>query len=169
MLKELRGKLILLAFLFILSGLVSFLSGWRLPVPIFSPAKPAPTLGENIRNGTASIPTYSTSTKEKLAKSHGFQALISYTDQGFEPNEATIKKGDTVRFTNNASRDVWIASQGGEVQIYPRTKDGCGTSDLDSCLPFSPQDFWEFTFDTAGDWHVVNNLDKAKSGVVHVK
>jgi hypothetical protein len=27
----------------------------------------------------------------------------------------------------------------------------------------------EFTFETAGTWHVVNNLDKTKSGIVTVR
>jgi hypothetical protein len=55
------------------------------------------------------------------------------------------------------------------VQIYPRTRDVCGSSDLDSCASFAPQDFWEFTFNVGGAWQVVNNLDKAKSGTVQVR
>ena len=55
------------------------------------------------------------------------------------------------------------------MQIYPRAKDVCGSSDIDSCYPFAPQDFWEFTFTVPGDWQVVNNLDKAKGAVVHVR
>jgi plastocyanin len=131
--------------------------------------QPPRTLGDTIRAGTAAIPAYSTSTAERLAHSHGFQALISYTDLGFEPMEITIHRGNTVRFTNNSSNDVWIAASGQHVQIYPRTSGTCGSSSLDSCAPFAPQDFWEFSFDTPGNWQVVNNLDKSRSAMVRVQ
>ena len=125
-----------------------------------------PTLSDAIRNGTAPIPQLSASTKDKLAESRGFQALVSYTDNGFEPASISIKAGETVRFTNNSSHDVWITTSGG---LYPAARNGCGPSALDSCAPFAPQDFWEFTFDAAGEWGYVNATDKTKTGVVHVQ
>ena len=104
--------------------------------------------------------------REKLT---GTFTYVSYTDNGFEPANVTITQGQTVRFTNNSSHDVWIAADGINAQIYPRTREVCGSSDLDSCAPFAPQDFWEFTFNVKGEWHVVNNVDKTKGGVVIVK
>lgn len=41
--------------------------------------------------------------------SKGFQYLVSYTDTGFEPKDFTINKGETVRFGNNSSHDMWIS------------------------------------------------------------
>ena len=122
-----------------------------------------------IRDGQAPRPRFSTTTQKKLAESKGATALLSYTETGFEPREIAIKQGEAVRFTNNSNADVWIAAGGGTVAIDPRTEDGCGTSDLDSCVPFPAQDFWEFTFDITGEWHVVNNLDKSKEAIVHVQ
>jgi plastocyanin len=155
-------------------GLAAFLAATAITYRALEmPPKPTPqitpTLGDTIRAGTAPVPVYSTSTALKLAHSHGFQALVSYTDQGFEPAEVAIKRGDTVRFTNNSSNNVWIAASGQHVQIYPRTSDTCGSSSLDSCAPFAPQDFWEFSFDTPGNWQVVNNLDKSRSAMVRVQ
>lgn len=127
------------------------------------------TLAIQIREGTAPMPAFSSSTQMKLEKSDGFQHLVSYTDGGFEPAHLTMKRGEVVRFTNNSSNDLWIAPDGSNVQIYPKSGSACGSSALDSCEPFTPQDFWEFSFDVAGAWHVVNNLDKAKGASVTVE
>lgn len=134
-----------------------------------APVQDEGTVADQIRTGTAPIPEFSTATQAKLEKGPVFHALASYTDRGFEPARITIKRGETVRFTNNSSEDVWIASSGETVALYPRTTSVCGSSDLDSCEPFAPQDFWQFTFGLAGEWHVVNNLDKAKGVVVTVE
>lgn len=123
---------------------------------------------DDIRMGATPIPEFTEATKKKLEASLGFDSLISYTDAGFEPAAVSIQRGDTLRFTNNSSGDLWIAADGRDLPVYPRTKQGCGSSDLDSCDAFSPQDFWEFTFAERGVWHVVNALDKSKRVVVTV-
>lgn len=127
------------------------------------------SLSESIREGKVPLPEFTDETKAKLDASKGFQHLVSYTDGGFEPRALAMSRGESVRFTNNSSMNLWIAADGSEVQIYPRTKEVCGSSDLDSCEPFMPQDFWEFTFENAGTWGIVNNLDKAKSGIIIVE
>lgn len=101
---------------------------------------------------------------EQLSQSRGFEVLVSYTDRGFEPASFVIKKGESARFTNNSTRDVWIASDGA---IYPGTGD-CG-SPLDSCKPLKPRDFWEFTFSEAGVWQFKNNLNATEFGSVIVR
>lgn len=127
------------------------------------------SLADQIRSGEAPMPEYTDAVAAKLEKGKGFAALVSYTDHGFEPTIVTIREGESVRFTNNSSRELWIASSGEKVAVYPRSVESCGSSDLDSCEPFSPQDFWEFTFDRSGTFEVVNNLDKTTSGFVHVE
>jgi plastocyanin len=127
------------------------------------------SLAQSIRKGTAPLPEFTDETKAKLERSKGFQYLVSYTDNGFEPSSLVMSRGESVRFTNNSSMNLWIAADGSGVQIYPRTKEVCGSSDLDSCKPFMPQDFWEFTFEKAGTWGIVNNLDKSKNGTIIVE
>src|SRR4051812_11391422 len=39
-----------------------------------------------------------------------FDVSITYTNDGFVPNEVTIKKGQRVRFINNSTQEVWPAS-----------------------------------------------------------
>lgn len=104
---------------------------------------------------------------EMLAKSNGFSVLISYTDGGFESSNVTLTVGQTVRFTNNSSHDLWVASDAAKSPAYPGSSD-CGSSALDSCHVLKPHDFWEFTFNKKGTWNFVNNLDKTKTGTVHV-
>ncbi len=98
---------------------------------------------------------------------HGFQLLVSYTNRGFEPKSAAIKAGETVRFTNNSSSDIWVAA-GGE-KLYPGGVSDCGSSPLDSCETIPPGRYWEFTFSQQGTWIIVNNLDKSKSVSIRVQ
>lgn len=127
---------------------------------------PAPATSPAAERG---IPPLTPEIQAVLAKSHGFQALVSYTDRGFEPNTVTIKKGDTIRFTNNSREDLWVAATGGAGALYPNITNGCGSSALDTCRVLKPLEFWEFTFDTAGTWSYQNNRDTTVTGHVRVQ
>lgn len=124
------------------------------------------SLSEQIRKGQAPVPPFSTSTKEKLERSEGFDVLVSYTDTGFEPGAVSLLQGKTIRFTNNSSEKLWVASEG---RRYPKNSSDCGQSDLDSCVALEPLDFYEFTMDVAGTWDVVNNINKAHSLTISVE
>lgn len=112
-------------------------------------------------------PAYTEAVQAQLAASNGFQALVSYTNGGFEPAKLSIDKGDTIRFTNNTHKDLWVAAGGGP--LYPSLPDSCGSSALDSCHMLRPGEFWEFMFDVAGSWSYLNSVDKTKQGVVNVQ
>ena len=111
-------------------------------------------------------PPYTKQVEAQLAASNGFQELVSYTDRGFEPKHISIAKGDTVRFTNNSYRELWVAAS---ANPYPSAQSACGSSAFDSCRALKSGEFWEFTFGVAGTWPYVNNLDKSKGGVVTVQ
>ena len=105
---------------------------------------------------------------EMLAKSRGFEVLVSYTNRGFEPSTAVINIGESIRFTNNSSNDLWVAATGtAEAPVYPGIGE-CGSSTLDTCKVLKPREFWEFTFTKGGMWMFHNNLDKGQTGVVRV-
>jgi len=113
-------------------------------------------------------PPITASEQEQMQQMPVFQYLVSYTDGGFQPTTLTVKKGDVVRFTNNSSQSLWVASVGeGSDQVYPGAS-SCGSSPFDSCEALNPGDFWEFTFDQPGTWEFQNNLDKTKSGTLTV-
>ncbi|MDR3570923.1 MAG: hypothetical protein P4L81_01850 [Candidatus Pacebacteria bacterium] len=106
---------------------------------------------------------------QKLSESPAFQYLVSYTDTGFQPQKVTISKGQTIRFANNSSDELWVASFGTtSTKIYPGTS-SCGSTEFDSCGPISHGDYWEFTFQQPGAWQFQNNVDKNHSGIIVVQ
>lgn len=100
-----------------------------------------------------------------------FHALISYTENGYEPSSVTIKKGQTVRFVNNhSSQETWPASAIHPTHgIYPeKSASDCLGSSFDSCRGLKAGEFWEFTFDEVGAWRFHDHLHASKTGVVNV-
>jgi plastocyanin len=112
------------------------------------------------------IPPLTSELQETLRKSNGFQALVSYTDRGFEPALRTISAGETIRFTNNSNTVLWIAARGDSGALYPGTGNNCGQSAFDSCRVLAPGEFWEFTFDSVGTWTYQNSANEHTGSIV---
>ena len=162
MFSDLKGPLALLVFLLVALVIVygAFLI-FGAPKPTFDPIR------VNVNEYVPGPP--SPEVVAILEKSRGFEVLISYEDNGFWPKEATIRRGESVRFFNASSQDVWIAAVGAETSpVYPGASE-CGGSAFDTCKPLGSREFWEFTFENTGEWAFHNNLDKGKSGVVRVE
>lgn len=106
-----------------------------------------------------------------LEKSTGFQHLVSYTDNGFEPPVLNIKKGEIVRFSNSSSRDLWVATVvSANRRLYPAgARESCGQSAFDSCISMKPFEFWEFKFDVVGEWSYRNNASSENFAIIRVK
>ena len=96
-----------------------------------------------------------------------FGVLVSGTDTGFEPREISVKRGETVRFTNNSHNAMWIAAAGPN-QLYPAGTNTCGSSAFDSCRVLRPGDYWQFTFKEVGSWNFSNKFGGKNTGVIHV-
>jgi len=97
--------------------------------------------------------------------------VISYTNDGYTPSVVGIKKGKTVRFTNNSQdQETWPASAVHPTHsIYPEKKESdCLGSSFDACRGLKPGESWDFTFNTAGEWRFHDHLHAAKTGVVNV-
>lgn len=149
----------------ILAAFVVLFGGWSSQQPGRAGSLPTQTGqgGERIPP-----PQPSPTTADTVAAQNGqpFQFLVSYVNSGFEPQKTTIHVGDTVRFINNSTGQLWIAASGDP--LYPAEQNECGSSALDSCGPLEPGYFWQFIFTQKGTWSFVNNLNKSQVGSIIV-
>ena len=68
----------------------------------------------------------------------GFDALVSFTDSGFEPATIVVKAGQTIRFSNNASAPLQLMSTDSNLFV--------GTGDI------AVHSYAEFTFTQRGQY-----------------
>ncbi len=101
-----------------------------------------------------------------------YDALITYTEDGYSPSTVTIKKGQSVRWTNSVTGDVetWPASAVHPTHsLYPETTDAdCLGSAFDACRGLKPGGSWQFIFNQSGEWRFHDHLHPSKTGVVIV-
>jgi plastocyanin len=88
-------------------------------------------------------------------------ATVTYTDSGFSPATVTIKRGQTVRFTNQTDGPMWVASDD-----HPVHNDLPG---FDALGDLGRGQSYEFTFDTAGTWGYHNHSASVDRGTVIVE
>lgn len=85
---------------------------------------------------------------------------VQYTDSGFGPNTITVKQGTTVRFTNQSSRGMWVASA-----VHPTHQLLPGFDQLQSV---SKGGTYEYTFAKVGTWKYHNHVNATDTGTVVV-
>ncbi len=94
---------------------------------------------------------------------------VLITDNGFSPKEIKIKKGDTVRWTNQSSALSWPASAIHPTHsIYPE-KGGCIDSSFDACKGLNKGESFTFVFNFPGSWKYHDHLNPSKAGTVVVE
>lgn len=87
-------------------------------------------------------------------------AIIVRTDQGFVPDEVTIKQGQTVLWKNESKNFDWPASNIHPTHgIYP---------EFDPKRPIAPGEEWSFKFDRIGSWQFHDHLQANILGKVNV-
>ena len=85
---------------------------------------------------------------------------IVRTENGYEPKDVTIKKGDIVLWTNESEEFHWPASDLHPTHgIYP---------EFDPLKPIAPGDEWKFKFDKVGVWKFHDHIRANKTGTVTV-
>ena len=86
---------------------------------------------------------------------------VSYTSSGYSPSVVTIRAGDTVKFVNNSSNNMWPASDPHPTHTnYP---------EFDPMTSISPGGQWSFTFSKPGTWGYHDHLTPGKTGTVIVQ
>ncbi len=95
---------------------------------------------------------------------------ISYVDDGYVPSEVTIRKGQAVRWVNDASGDMWPASAVHPTHsLYPgKNADDCLGSSFDACQGLPRGSSWDYTFTHVGEWRFHDHIRPSKTGVVNV-
>ncbi|OGC86183.1 hypothetical protein A3D70_00465 [Candidatus Adlerbacteria bacterium RIFCSPHIGHO2_02_FULL_54_18] len=96
---------------------------------------------------------------------------VNYSDAGFSPATITIKRGDTVTFTNSSSGSMWVASA-----PHPAHTAYAGTALSEHCPAGSALAFdqcqtgasYSFKFDKAGTWKYHNHSNAGSFGEVIV-
>ena|SRR5579871_2066176 len=85
---------------------------------------------------------------------------VSYTENGFQPQTITIKKGESVTWTNKDSDELWVASN-----PHPTHTDYPGFDELASITTGKT---YTFTFTKIGQWGYHNHLNPSQKGTVVV-
>lgn len=100
-----------------------------------------------------------------------YDALVTYTDDGFTPETVTIQAGETVRFVNESSRDMWVGSDNHPTHtLYPGSStDDCLGSSFDQCEGTGSGTFFTFTFTEVGTWGYHNHVRSSHGGVIIVE
>ncbi len=86
--------------------------------------------------------------------------VITFTNEGFSPKQIEIKAGQSVRFINNSSLGMWVASNPHPThEIY---------SELNEGKTVGRGGYYDFTFNKVGSWGYHNHVAPSKGGVVIV-
>ena len=97
--------------------------------------------------------------------------IVTYGPDGFSPAEVTVKKGDTITWTNQGGGNMWVASA-----MHPAHAAYSGTTLAQHCSDATDVSFdqckngssYSFTFDKAGTWAYHNHSNASQFGKVIV-
>ncbi|MBI2068542.1 MAG: cupredoxin domain-containing protein [Candidatus Yanofskybacteria bacterium] len=122
--------------------------------------------------GPVSTPTPTSSVSPTLSPSptpSQQSNTVIYTDSGYSPATITIKKGQTVIWKNNSSKQMRTASAIHPTHsVYPTTG-GCVGSTFDACMGLPSGQEWSFGFENAGTWKYHNHMNPSHTGTVVVE
>ena len=87
--------------------------------------------------------------------------VIVMAEEGFEPAEVIVKKGQTISWENNSVDWRWPASNLHPTHfIYP---------EFDPLEPIAPGKSWAFTFEKVGEWRFHDHLKAYMVGTIIVE
>ena len=87
-------------------------------------------------------------------------AIVTYNSSGFNPSVININKGDTVKFVNESSGSMWVASD-----PHPVHTD---YSAFDAQKNYSNGESYSFTFTESGAYEYHNHVNPSMRGTVIV-
>jgi plastocyanin len=129
------------------------------------------TNGASANENSTSTVSVSTNVGVNIPKT----VTVTYTSAGFSPSTITIHKGDTVKWVNNTSDQMWVASGVHPTHtLYSGTtlSDHCPditNTAFDACAGVAPGQRWGFTFQKVGTWPYHDHLHASNTGTVVVQ
>lgn len=86
---------------------------------------------------------------------------VSYNNSGFAPESIKIKKGETVKFTNQSDNLMWVASDPHPTHAILKEFDQKNTA--------TKGESYEFRFEKSGTWRYHNHRNAGHTGTVIVE
>lgn len=115
-------------------------------------------------------PTTGTTPKPQANLSLPYTATVVYTGTRFVPDEVVIIEGGTIRFYNQSTEKMWIASDNHPTHDrYPvKSETSCSGNSFDACASVSNGGAWTFAFTETGTWGFHNHVRAQDGGDVVV-
>ncbi len=150
-------------------------SGCNLSAPQAPQQEPTQT-GQTEQEDSGNALTGGTVAKPSKVRTVNAQPnYISVTADGFEPSTTTIKRGETVAFTNKHTADTWPASDPYPTHTgYPGSHiNKCSTPErrslFDACARIKTGGTYSFTFYEKGTWKYHDHLHPGHTGTITVE
>lgn len=128
------------------------------------------TGGETTDTGGAALLSGSPEVGMAADGSGTSDVTVTFDGENFSPRELTVAEGTRVRFLNESDTPVWPASAVHPTHsIYPE-KDpaNCLGSSFDACKELERGEYFDFTFNHAGEWRYHDHVHAYKTGVITV-
>lgn len=90
----------------------------------------------------------------------GEEYIVELREDGFFPEEITIRKGEQIKFTTTRGKSFWPASN-----LHPTHR---AYPEFDPLEPIEPHMSWSFRFDKAGQWEFHDHLAPIYKGKIIV-
>ncbi len=99
--------------------------------------------------------------EEVMIDTTGEVMVVKYNDSGFTPENIEVSAGQVVRFVNESTGNMWVASDNHPThKIMP---------EFDNKKAVSAGESYEFTFTKVGEWAYHNHVKPSAVGTVVVK
>jgi plastocyanin len=121
---------------------------------LVSPVATSSVTSTTTKTTTPTTATSTTSTKPKTV-------TVTYNGTAFSPATTNINQGDTVKFVNNSSGSMWVASA-----PHPTHTDYPG---FDEKASVGKGGSYSFTFTKVGSWKYHNHKNPSAFGTIVVK
>ena len=147
------------------------------PTPVAQEEATEATKGTSEEMPASSSATTSAATEVGVSVGMSGPVTVTYTDQGFSPKSVSVAVGSSVKFVNNSTHSMWVAS---DVHPTHAKYDGTSTSQhcaqgkttggtFDECSAVAPGTVYTFAFTKAGSFTYHNHVQASDNGIVIVK